>query len=132
MQRRPRFIACAAKAPEPKLDPKSNAGIAPQQILARRGQARLTTALDAEIGFLVERLAWFWSNHFLRVGRQVRRELADRGRVRAQGDDRTNVLAVSSTCCARSRRNPCDAALSRQRALDWPDIAGRQESRPRS
>jgi uncharacterized protein (DUF1800 family) len=53
----------AAKAPEPKLDPKSNAGIAPQQIYLDEAKARLTTALDAEIGF-VERLAWFWSNHF--------------------------------------------------------------------
>src|SRR6267142_4498559 len=56
--------AGAAKAPsEPKPDPKPNAGIAPQQIYLDEAKARLTTALDAEIGF-VERLAWFWSNHF--------------------------------------------------------------------
>ena len=56
--------AGAAKAPsEPKLEPKPNAGIAPQQIYLDEAKARLTTALDAEIGF-VERLAWFWSNHF--------------------------------------------------------------------
>jgi uncharacterized protein (DUF1800 family) len=60
--------AGAAKAPpdpkpEPKLEPKPNAGIAPQQIYLDEAKARLTTAVDAEIGF-VERLVWFWSNHF--------------------------------------------------------------------
>ena len=60
--------AGAAKAPsdskpDPKPEPKPNAGIAPQQIYLDEAKARLTTALDAEIGF-VERLAWFWSNHF--------------------------------------------------------------------
>jgi uncharacterized protein (DUF1800 family) len=60
--------AGAAKAPpdpkpESKPEPKPNAGIAPQQIYLDEAKARLTTALDAEIGF-VERLAWFWSNHF--------------------------------------------------------------------
>jgi uncharacterized protein (DUF1800 family) len=62
----------AAKAPsepkaeskqEPKPETKPAAGIAPQQIYLDEAKARLTTALDAEIGF-VERLAWFWSNHF--------------------------------------------------------------------
>jgi len=60
--------AGAAKAPsdskpDPRPEPKPNAGIAPQQIYLDEAKARLTTALDAEIGF-VERLAWFWSNHF--------------------------------------------------------------------
>ncbi len=60
--------AGAAKAPsDPKPDskpePKPTAGIAPQQIYLDEAKARLTTALDADIGF-VERLAWFWSNHF--------------------------------------------------------------------
>src|SRR6266545_836803 len=56
--------AGAAKAPSgPKPEPNPNAGIAPQQIYLDEAKARLTTALDAEIGF-VERLAWFWSNHF--------------------------------------------------------------------
>src|SRR6266545_4146369 len=56
--------AGAAKARSgPKPEPNPNAGIAPQQIYLDEAKARLTTALDAEIGF-VERLAWFWSNHF--------------------------------------------------------------------
>jgi uncharacterized protein (DUF1800 family) len=52
--------AGAAKTP-PESTP--HAGIAPQQIYLDEAKARLTTALDAEIGF-VERLVWFWSNHF--------------------------------------------------------------------
>jgi uncharacterized protein (DUF1800 family) len=35
----------------------------PQQIFLREAQARLDAAVRAEIGF-VERLVWFWSNHF--------------------------------------------------------------------
>jgi uncharacterized protein (DUF1800 family) len=35
----------------------------PQQIYLQEAQARFDTALAAEIGF-VERLVWFWSNHF--------------------------------------------------------------------
>src|SRR5262249_20378638 len=38
-------------------------GVAPQQIYLGEAKARLGAALDAEVGF-VERLAWFWSNHF--------------------------------------------------------------------
>jgi uncharacterized protein (DUF1800 family) len=56
--------AGAAKAPpDPKPEPRPNGGIAPQQIYLDEAKARLTTAVDAEIGF-VERLVWFWSNHF--------------------------------------------------------------------
>jgi uncharacterized protein (DUF1800 family) len=35
----------------------------PQQILLKEAKARLDAAFDAELGF-VERLVWFWSNHF--------------------------------------------------------------------
>ncbi len=35
----------------------------PQQIFFREVKARIDAALRAEIGF-VERLVWFWSNHF--------------------------------------------------------------------
>jgi uncharacterized protein (DUF1800 family) len=45
-------------AEPPKPDPR-----APQQIFLAEARARLEAALDAEIGF-VERLVWFWSNHF--------------------------------------------------------------------
>jgi uncharacterized protein (DUF1800 family) len=35
----------------------------PQQILLAEAKARLDAAFDSELGF-VERLVWFWSNHF--------------------------------------------------------------------
>src|SRR5262249_22165186 len=52
----------AAPANEAMAEPK------PQEPLQRRiflqeAQARMTAAITAEIGF-VERLVWFWSNHF--------------------------------------------------------------------
>jgi uncharacterized protein (DUF1800 family) len=53
--------APVAGAVKPESTP--NLGIAPQQIYLDEAKARLATAFDAEIGF-VERLAWFWSNHF--------------------------------------------------------------------
>ena len=42
---------------------RPNVGTAPQQIYLDEAKVRLTAALDADIGF-VERLTWFWSNHF--------------------------------------------------------------------
>jgi uncharacterized protein (DUF1800 family) len=48
----------AAAAPRPNPGP----GV-PQQIYLDEAKARFNAALGAEIGF-VERLVWFWSNHF--------------------------------------------------------------------
>jgi uncharacterized protein (DUF1800 family) len=55
-------MAPPATAPEPKMaaEPPPNVG---QQIYLREIKARVDAALEAEIGF-VERLVWFWSNHF--------------------------------------------------------------------
>lgn len=53
--------ANAAPANTP-AKPNSGPGI-PQQIYLEEAKARLDSALGAEIG-LVERLVWFWSNHF--------------------------------------------------------------------
>src|SRR5262245_48516904 len=50
----------AGPAPVPA---RPNVGMAPQQIYLDEAKVRLTAALDADIGF-VERLTWFWSNHF--------------------------------------------------------------------
>jgi uncharacterized protein (DUF1800 family) len=47
-------------APKPKRDP--GPGI-PQQLYLEEAKARIDAALGAELG-LVERLVWFWSNHF--------------------------------------------------------------------
>ncbi len=47
-------------APKPKRD--AGLGI-PQQLYLEEAKARIDAALGAELG-LVERLVWFWSNHF--------------------------------------------------------------------
>lgn len=52
--------ADAAPAMPGMADPAPNVG---QQIYLSEVRARLDAALDAELGF-VERLVWFWSNHF--------------------------------------------------------------------
>jgi uncharacterized protein (DUF1800 family) len=54
--------------------PRPSVGAAPQEIYLTEAKARLDTALAAEIGFL-ERLVWFWSNHFC--------VSADKGQVRS-------------------------------------------------
>jgi uncharacterized protein (DUF1800 family) len=56
----------AMKPPDEQAEAsrRRNAGPNPiQQIFLAEAKARLDAALAAEIGF-VERLAWFWSNHF--------------------------------------------------------------------
>src|SRR5215468_7892493 len=50
----------SATTPAPMRNP--GPGV-PQQIYLSEAKARINAALDAEIGF-VERLVWFWSNHF--------------------------------------------------------------------
>jgi uncharacterized protein (DUF1800 family) len=54
-------------------DMKPTVGAAPQEIYLAEANARLATALAADIGF-AERLVWFWSNHFC--------VSADKGQVR--------------------------------------------------
>jgi len=60
------------KAEEPTMAPQPAAAQqpaaapppdAPQQNILREVKARIDAAMDAKIGF-VERLVWFWSNHF--------------------------------------------------------------------
>src|SRR6516162_4283679 len=46
-----------------KPDVEKQAPGVPQQIYLQEAKARFDAALSAEIGF-VERLVWFWSNHF--------------------------------------------------------------------
>jgi uncharacterized protein (DUF1800 family) len=53
--------AKSGMAPDAKPDMAKQAPGVPQQIYLQ--EARFDTALSAEIGF-VERLVWFWSNHF--------------------------------------------------------------------
>jgi uncharacterized protein (DUF1800 family) len=69
--------AQATSPPSPEMKPADQAGTpasspppprnpgpgVPQQIYLAEAKARFNAALGAEIGF-VERLVWFWSNHF--------------------------------------------------------------------
>jgi uncharacterized protein (DUF1800 family) len=50
-------------APNAKADMAKQAPGVPQQIYLREAKTRFDAALAAETGF-VERLVWFWSNHF--------------------------------------------------------------------
>jgi uncharacterized protein (DUF1800 family) len=54
----------AQSGPPPSAAPRPAAGPGlPQQIYLAEAKARIDAALAADIGF-VERLVWFWSNHF--------------------------------------------------------------------
>src|SRR5919197_4195798 len=54
----------AQSGPPPPAAPRPAAGPGlPQQIYLAEAKARIDAALAADIGF-VERLVWFWSNHF--------------------------------------------------------------------
>ena len=62
-----------AMEPEPKqkIGQKKGPPPLPQQIFLQEAGARIDAAVGAEIGF-VERLVWFWSNHFcISVGSTV-------------------------------------------------------------
>jgi len=52
--------AAAMAVPDPAAPAQPNP---PQQNVNREVEARIAAAMNAEIGF-VERLVWFWSNHF--------------------------------------------------------------------
>jgi uncharacterized protein (DUF1800 family) len=53
----------AAKAPLPDAGMRPQQPPLPQQLIQKEAQARFDEAANAKIGF-VERLVWFWSNHF--------------------------------------------------------------------
>src|SRR5215831_644163 len=53
----------SATPPAPATPMRNPGPGVPQQIYLSEAKARIDAALDAEIGF-VERLVWFWSNHF--------------------------------------------------------------------
>jgi uncharacterized protein (DUF1800 family) len=56
-------MAMSASDAPPATPPKPAEPPLPQQIFQNEATARYTAAVDADIGF-VERLVWFWSNHF--------------------------------------------------------------------
>jgi uncharacterized protein (DUF1800 family) len=53
----------AAKTPLPDAGMRPQQPPLPQQLIQKEAQARFDEAANAKIGF-VERLIWFWSNHF--------------------------------------------------------------------
>jgi uncharacterized protein (DUF1800 family) len=55
--------AALAPAPPGPKPPENKGPQLPQQFIENEAQARFDAAIDADIGF-VERLVWFWSNHF--------------------------------------------------------------------
>ena len=76
-----------------------DAGV-PQQIYLDEAKARIHAALGAEIGF-VERLVWFWSNHFC-VSADKGNVRPDLRRLRARSDPRPCARPILATCCWRS------------------------------
>jgi uncharacterized protein (DUF1800 family) len=54
-------VAAKAAVPDPGMRPQQPP--LPQQLILKEAQARFDEAATAKIGF-VERLVWFWSNHF--------------------------------------------------------------------
>src|SRR5882672_10423124 len=121
----------ASGAATPPNSPRVNvnpAAVALQQVYRDEAKARIEAALNAEIGF-VERLTWFWSNHFcVSVAKNGVRPLAgayEREAIRPHvlGRFHDMLLAVE---------NPSgDVDLSRQRPLDRPQLASRREPRER-
>jgi uncharacterized protein (DUF1800 family) len=53
----------AAEMAEPKNEARPKQPPLPQQLILNEAEARFDAATGADIGF-VERLVWFWSNHF--------------------------------------------------------------------
>ena len=58
-----RAAMVSAKTGQPPLGPQPHRPPLPQQLIMNEAKARLDAATAADIGF-VERLVWFWSNHF--------------------------------------------------------------------
>jgi uncharacterized protein (DUF1800 family) len=56
-------MAVAATVPMPDAGMRPQQPPPPQQLIQKEAQARFDEAANARIGF-VERLVWFWSNHF--------------------------------------------------------------------
>jgi uncharacterized protein (DUF1800 family) len=113
----------AAVPPLPK--PENKQPPLPQQLLEHEASVRLAAAVHAEVGF-VERLVWFWSNHFC-----VSAEGQRGGRpLRARGDPAACARPLRRY--ARSgRKPPGDAVLPRQRRIDGSGLDRRHHPRQR-
>ena len=76
MRKAPAACAAECRGSPPAGRAAANRVRVPQQIYLEEAKARFDAALGAEIGF-VERLVWFWSNHFCVSADKV--TCADRG-----------------------------------------------------
>src|SRR5262245_45013956 len=99
----------------------------PQQIYLAEAKARIDAALDAEIGF-VERLVWFWSNHFC--------VSADKGNVRQicgayeREVIRANVLGRFGDMLLAAESHPAMLIyLDNARSIGPDSIAGLRQKR---
>src|SRR5262245_51220975 len=99
----------------------------PQQIYLAEAKARIDAALDAEIGF-VERLVWFWSNHFC--------VSADKGNVRQicgayeREVIRANVLGRFGDMLLAAESHPAMLIyLDNARSIGPDSIAGLRQQR---
>ena len=114
----------AAPPPAPVRNP--GPGV-PQQIYLAEAKARIHAALGAEIGFL-ERLVWFWSNHFC--------VSADKGNVRQicgayeREVIRANVLGRFSDMLQAAESHPAMLIyLDNVRSIGPDSIAGLRQKR---
>lgn len=111
-----------AGAPRPSAGPS-----VPQQIYLAEAKARINAALAAEIGF-VERLVWFWSNHFC--------VSADKGNVRPicgayeREVIRANVLGRFGDMLLAAESHPAMLIyLDNARSIGPDSIAGLRQKR---
>ena len=110
----------------PPPPPRPNPGV-PQQIYLDEAKARINTALGAETGF-VERLVWFWSNHFC--------VSADKGNVRQicgayeREAIRANVLGRFGDMLLAAESHPAMLLyLDNARSIGPDSIAGLRQRR---
>src|SRR6266508_908559 len=112
----------------PASAPRPNAGPSvPQQIYLAEAKARINAALAAEIGF-VERLVWFWSNHFC--------VSADKGNVRQicgayeREAIRAHVLGRFGDMLLAAESHPAMLIyLDNARSIGPDSIAGQRQKR---
>jgi uncharacterized protein (DUF1800 family) len=112
--------------PPPPPRPNPGPGV-PQQIYLDEAKARINTALGAETGF-VERLVWFWSNHFC--------VSADKGNVRQicgayeREAIRANVLGRFGGMLLAAESHPAMLIyLDNARSIGPDSIAGLRQRR---
>jgi uncharacterized protein (DUF1800 family) len=112
--------------PPPAARPNPGPGV-PQQIYLDEAKARINAALAAEIGF-VERLVWFWSNHFC--------VSADKGNVRQicgayeREAIRANVLGRFGDMLLAAESHPAMLLyLDNARSIGPDSIAGVRQRR---